>query len=112
MADLRINPFAVAPEEPQAVQKDRQDTSVADETRLRRIRDAASRLVLGSVMLAKSRGLAVISGKVCRVGDAVDGFRVEAIEARGVRLSCEGETVDLRLTPEAKSAATGGPDGR
>lgn len=41
-----------------------------------------------------------MGGKLCQVGDTIEGFRVEAIDADCVGLSIEGETVELRLRPE------------
>ena len=79
----------------------------------RRVRDTASRLVLGSVLLAGRSRMAVISGKLCRVGDVIDGVQVEAIESDRVRLSCEGETVDLVLPSNgAQDRLKGTLDGR
>ena len=59
------------------------------------------KLVLGSIMVAGDKRWAVINGKLCSVGNTVSGCRVEAIEADRVRLSRDGETVDLLLKPPA-----------
>jgi len=89
--------------------------TVVDQAALRRqrIREAASRLVLGCVVLAGERRSAMINGKLYAVGDAVEGFEVKAIERDRVRLDCEGETADLGLgTSSPKGGATRGTDGR
>jgi hypothetical protein len=89
--------------------------TVVDDAAVRRqrIRDAASRLVLGCVMLAGDRRSAMINGRLCGVGDAVEGFEVKMIDRDHVRLACEGETADLKMgTASPKGAATRGKDGR
>jgi hypothetical protein len=89
--------------------------TVVDEAAVRRqrVQDAAARLVLGCVVLAGERRSAMINGKLCGVGDAVDGFEVKMIERDLVRLACEGETADLKLgTASPKGAAARGKDGR
>ena len=113
---LQVNPFALppAPEEKPRIQEGNEasKSDAAETARRQRIRDAAARLVLGSVMMAGQRGLAIINGKLCGVGDVVAGFRVDAIQTDHVRVSADGEKVDLSLRPKAESAERGGSDGR
>jgi hypothetical protein len=126
LQNLRANPFALrAPDvqpqpgevkasaSPNARSIGRAGAEEEAAAKARRIRDVASRLVLGSLLLAGRSRMAVISGKLCRVGDAVEGFQVEAIESDRVRLSCEGETVDLVLPSNgAQDRLKGSMDGR
>jgi hypothetical protein len=100
---LRVNPFAVVqtagkPEEEAA--KVKVAAGNATEQRSRRMHDALARLKVGSILLTGRGRVALIGGKLCRVGDVTEGFRVEAIEADGVTLSFDGQTTDLRLRPE------------
>ena len=126
LQNLRANPFALrAPDgqpqpgegkagaNPNARIIGRASAEEEAAAKARRVRDTASRLVLGSLLLASHSRMAVISGKLCRVGDAVEGFQVEAIESDRVRLSCEGETVDLVLpSSSAQDRLKGTMDGR
>jgi hypothetical protein len=126
LQNLRANPFALrAPDgqpqpgevkagaNPNARIIGRASAEEEAAARGRRVRDTASRLVLGSLLLASHSRMAVISGKLCRVGDAIEGFQVEAIESDRVRLSCEGETVDLVLpSSSAQDRLKGTMDGR
>jgi len=57
----------------------------------------AGRLTLGSVMITGARRLAIINGKLYHVGDVVEGCTVEAIEPGIVRLSYDGEEVELSI---------------
>jgi hypothetical protein len=122
LKDLRSNPFAVAVEPkaqkveaetgfsaaPQAAAS---DPAVEARAKTQRIRESASRLVLGSVLVAGNSRLAMINGSFCRVGDVVEGFQVAAIEADRVRVSSEGETVDVCL-PFGTKSSKGSPNGR
>jgi hypothetical protein len=126
LQNLRANPFALrAPDaqpqpgevkagaSPNTRNIGRAGAEEEAAAKTRRIRDAASRLVLGSLLLASHSRMAVIGGKLCRIGDAVEGFQVEAIESDRVRLSCEGETVDLVLPSNgAQDRLKGTMDGR
>jgi hypothetical protein len=49
------------------------------------------------VLVSGEKRFAVVSGKVCSVGDVVCGFQVQQIEPNRVVLACEGETVTLAL---------------
>jgi len=126
LQNLRANPFALRAPDAQP-QPGEVKASASPNTRItaragaeeeaaakaRRVRDTASRLVLGSLLLASRSRMAVISGKLCRIGDAIEGFQVEAIESDRVRLSCEGETVDLVLPNNgAQDRLKGTMDGR
>ncbi|MCX5682493.1 MAG: hypothetical protein NT049_02260 [Planctomycetota bacterium] len=124
LKDLRSNPFMVAVE-PKAEKVEAADSSAAPlaqtaapdpaveaRAKTQRIRESASRLVLGSVLVAGNSRLAMINGSFCRVGDAVEGFRVAAIEADRVRVSSEGETVDVCLPMATKSSSKGSSNGR
>ena len=66
----------------------------------KKVHDMAARLTLGSVMTVGDRGMAIINGKLCRVGDEVAGFQVETIQPQRVVLICDGEKVELRLRPK------------
>lgn len=66
----------------------------------KKVHDMAARLTLGSVMTVGDRGMAIINGKLCRVGDEVAGFQVETIQSQRVVLTCDGEKVELRLRPK------------
>lgn len=103
LGNLRVNPFAVAQtnrvEKEQA--KAQRDEQAEVEVRRRERREAAGRLKVGSVMIVGDRPAAIVSGKLCRVGDTIQGFRVEAIQADRVTVSYDDETVDLRLRPQA-----------
>lgn len=121
LKDLRANPFSVELESKtpaEAVQPKAQaeaqapDPAAEARAKAQRIREAASRLVLGSILVAGSSRLAMINGNLCRVGDAVEGFQVEAVEPDRVRLSSEGETVDVRLPITARGSIKGSLNGR
>jgi len=112
LQSLLANPFEVRlpePPKPQvalgaaAAKDEPTPAETAAAARKQQIHDAASRLALGSVLVTGQRRWATISGKLCRVGDAAEGFRVQAIEPDHVVLTCEDETVNLRLRPEAGS---------
>jgi len=120
LKDLRAGPFSVeiAPKaqaaetvesKPRAIQAS--DPVAEARAKAQRIRDAASRLVLGSILVAGSSRLAIINGNLCRVGDVVEEFQVGAIEPDQVRLSSEGETVDLRLPIGVRGSIKGSPNG-
>ena len=99
--NLRANPFTVCPVKVKKVEGRplTQSDAAYEEVSAHRqkIHEAAGGLVLGSVMVAADRRMAVINGKVCTVGSRVKGFVVEVIEPDLVRVSADGETVDLRL---------------
>jgi len=99
---LRVNPFAVVRSEAQqdAQEQAQADEEVEAEARRRRMLDAARALKVGSILIVGDERKAIVGGKLCQVGDTIEGFRVEAIDTDCVRLSVEGETVELRLRPE------------
>lgn len=99
---LRVNPFAVVRSEAQqdAKEQAQADEEAEAEARRRRIVDAARALKVGSILIVGDERKAIVGGKLCQVGDTIEGLRVEAIDADCVRLSVEGETVELRLRPE------------
>ena len=113
LARLRANPFAVAVSLETKVQTASAAKSAADEEARQREqqeaqakqqrRDALSRLKLGSILITDAERLALVDGKLCRVGDQIGGFRLEAIEADRVTLSFDGETADLSLRPVSQS---------
>ncbi len=74
--------------------------SLVDEPKVRP-REAMPKLTLGSIMVAGDKRWAVINSRLCSVGSTISGCRVEAIEADHVRLSRDGETLDLLLKPHA-----------
>ncbi len=63
---------------------------------LRKIRDELSRLQLQTVMNGRVP-LAVINGKIVRVGDKFGSFRITAIERMSVVLSAAGKTYHLTM---------------
>lgn len=99
--NLQANPFTVCPVKVKKVEGRPlpQSDAAYEEVSVRRqkLRETAGGLVLGSVMVAADRRMAVINGKVCTVGSRVKGFVVEAIDPDLVRVSADGDTVDLRL---------------
>lgn len=111
--ELHVNPFEVAlPEAPPETAPQvptakaapvptpaTQEEQKADLAK-KKVHDMAARLTLGSVMTVGDRGMAIINGKLCRVGDEVAGFQVETIQPQRVVLTCDGETVELRLRPK------------
>jgi len=103
LGDLRVNPFAVAQttHEEKEQAKAQRDEQAEVEVRQRERREAAGRLKVGSVMIVGNQPMAIVSGKLCRVGDTIQGFRVEAIQADRVTVSFDDETVDLRLKHHA-----------
>ena len=103
---LRVNPFAVVPEEPapgvkeQAQAKAQAAEEAQADARRNQVLEAARALKVGSILIVGDGRKAIVSGKLCRVGDTVGGLRVDAIDPECVTLSFEGETVELRLRPE------------
>jgi len=106
---LHMNPFAVlatkaapASDEPApaATLSAAEATQEAKaESSKKRVRDLAASLTLGSVMLVGNRRMAIISGKLCTVGDRIGVLQVEMIESERVVLTCDGEQVELRMRP-------------
>jgi len=97
---LQCNPFEVAQSQEQTAAVEKAKAAEAEaEARKQALREAASKLVLGSVMVTPRRRWASISGTLCSVGDVVEGFQVQAIEPDRVVLVREGETVNLEMTP-------------
>jgi hypothetical protein len=123
LTDLRGNPFAVTLEQkPQTgaaqaaalgqTQGSAPDPAAETRAKAQRISDAASRLVLGSVLVAGNNRLAMINGNFCRVGDTVEGFQIMAIESDKVRMTSEDVAVDVRLPMSTKGSIKGSPNGR
>jgi hypothetical protein len=100
LSQLHANPFQVTSAKVEAKAETNQKevaAAAAEEARRRQIVEAGTRLTLGSVLVSGEKRFAVISGKVCTVGDVVCGFQVQQIEPNRVVLACEGETVTLAL---------------
>jgi hypothetical protein len=100
ISQLRVNPFQVTSAKVEAkVQINEKElaAAAAKEVRHRQILEAGARLTLGSVLISGERRLAVISGKVCTLGDVVYGFEVQEIEPNRVVLAYGGETITLAL---------------
>jgi hypothetical protein len=100
LSQLHANPFQVTSAKVEAKAETNQKeatAAAAEEARRRQILEAGARLTLGSVLVSGEKRFAVISGKVCTVGDVVCGFQVQQIEPNRVVLACEGETVTLAL---------------
>ena len=76
------------------LEKQRAQTQYLD--RVRGVRAEARALSLTSTMLGASPA-AVINGKVLRVGDVIDGFRLERIDSARCTLVKEGVRVELRM---------------
>ena len=121
LKDIRSNPFVVAIEPKTSTEaaaaKAQAQTAVPDpaaeaRAKTQRIREAASRLVLGSVLVAGHSRLARSNGNLCRVGDAVEEFQIRAIERDRVRLTSEGETVEVCMPIGMKAGSKGSPNGR
>jgi len=104
LSQLHANPFQVTSAKVEAKAEINQkeaaaaaSAAAAEEARRRQILEAGARLTLGSVLVSGEKRFAVVSGKVCSVGDVVCGFQVQQIEPNRVVLACEGETVTLAL---------------
>jgi hypothetical protein len=100
LSQLHANPFQVTSAKVEAKAETNQKevaAAAAEEARRRQIVEAGTRLTLGSVLVSGEKRFAVISGKVCTVGDVVCGFQVRQIEPNRVVLACGGETVTLAL---------------
>ena len=100
LSQLHANPFQVTSAKVEAKSEINQKeaaAAAAEEARHRQILVAGARLTLGSVLVSGEKRFAVVSGKVCTVGDVVYGFQVQQIEPNRVVLVCEGETVTLAL---------------
>ena len=61
--------------------------------------EAARALKIGSILIVGDGRKAIVGGKLCAVGDTIQGLCVHAIDPDCVTLSFEGETVELRLRP-------------
>jgi len=110
LSQLRANPFQVASAKVEAkAEINRKEAAAAEaaaaaeEARRRQILEAGARLTLGSVLVSGEKRFAVVSGRVCSVGDVVCGFQIQQIEPNRVVLTCEGETVTLALFDVTKS---------
>jgi len=106
LSQLRANPFQVASAKADTKAETDQkeaEAAAAAEARRRQILEAGARLTLGSVLVSGEKRFAVVSGKVCRVGDVVWGFQIQQIEPNHVVLACDGETVTLALFDAAGS---------
>jgi hypothetical protein len=123
LTDLRENPFAVTLPRAEAPDQGRPGRGPGPDAgsgagaaearaKAQRISDAASRLVLGSVLVAGNSRLAMINGNFCRVGDTVEGFQITAIESDKVRMTSEDVAVDVRLPMSTKGSIKGSPNGR
>lgn len=100
LSQLHANPFRVTSAKIEAKAETNQKeaaAAAAEEARRRQILEVGARLTLGSVLVSGEKRFAVVSGKVCSVGDVVCGFQVQQIEPNRVVLACEGETVTLAL---------------
>ena len=110
LSQLHANPFQVASAKVEAkAEINRKEAAAAEaaaaaeEARCRQILEAGARLTLGSVLVSGEKRFAVVSGRVCSVGDVVCGFQIQQIEPNRVVLTCEGETVTLALFDVTKS---------
>jgi hypothetical protein len=100
---LRVNPFAVVPDEAEqrkAEEETQTDEEAEAEARRAQMLEAARALKVGSILIVGGGRKAIVGGKLCAVGDTIQGLCVHAIDPGCVTLSFEGETVELRLRPE------------
>ena len=58
---------------------------------------AASELKLEAILLSNDRRLAIVNGKLLRVGDRLGDTRIEAITAAAIRYSRAGRSHTLQL---------------
>jgi len=102
---LRTNPFRVAADSAKAAAKvaEQQSEVDAEAARQKQLQAVADNLKVSSVLVAGTRSLAVVNGQVCRVGDVVEGFRIDAIEADRVKLSADGFSLELKLFGDASA---------
>ncbi len=95
--DVQKNPFTIT-----MVEKKHGDTGnliSVDRTRQeekRRILDELGQMTLQSIMNGRTP-VAVISGKIVRIGDQIGRFHVDHIEGVGVTLSTKGQTYSLSM---------------
>lgn len=93
---LAKNPFELAGGSDVAVPGQPVNDSARDD-RLKRLDKELAQLNLQSIMTGE-RSMAVISGKVLRVGGVVGSFTLTTIEKDRVVVTAEGETFELTLT--------------
>jgi hypothetical protein len=106
LPDLRVNPFQVTMDErPQETTQQKDGTKAApaddEEARKEKLRAAAAGLKVSSILVSGKTSLVVINGNVYRVGDEVEGFKVDAIEANRVALSAQETSFELKLFDDA-----------
>ena len=56
---------------------------------------------LEAILHSQARAVAIIDGKLLRVGDSLDGGRIEAIDNDSVRFIRAGRSITLRLARQA-----------
>jgi len=109
LGQLQVNPFEVVLPKPASPSETPTSAlaAAAEESKpsdaQKKVHDMATRFTLGSLMLVGDKAMAVINGKLCRVGDRVGEFEVETIDAERVVLTCNGEKTELRLRPKAQA---------
>jgi len=106
LAGLRVNPFQVTKAEPSLESTTQKGAPKVpevneEEARKEKLRAAAAGLKVGSILVSGQSRLVVLNGNVYRVGDKVEGFSVDAIEANRVVLSAEEMSFELRLFDDA-----------
>jgi len=107
---VQKNPFELnAGQEPEETERDQPSGPSKEEQRRREramriqaLRNKAEGLELQS-LLSGQKSMAVISGEVVGVDDAVGPFTVHAISPYGVRLKAAGKTFTLRMDPSENS---------
>jgi len=107
LKDLRLNPFEVLATKDTGVVGEKTEPGAKAEERPVVAPPRASlagRFTLGSVMVAGEKRMAIINGRLCRVGDVVEGCAVDVIKPGEVRLSRDGDILDLSIR-----RAAGGP---
>lgn len=101
-SELQTNPFLFEKATPNEPNEERQDSAAAlmkkrDEARAA-ARTEASKLKLTSVLVGTSENIAFISGKQIRLGDDVEGFKVESIASDSVVIARDGFRFKLTMS--------------
>ena len=71
------------------------------------VHPAAPNWTVDSILISGSRRLAIVNGRVTRVGETVSGARIAAITPREVLLEYQGREFRVRIVPGDISSRTG-----
>ncbi len=99
---LKLSPTVVVRE--QQIKEDQEAAAASEALRTQQLRDAASQLTLGSVLVGPSKRMAVINGEVYELGERVAGFTVTDIQPEQVQLEANGIEVDLEIVRKYRIA--------